>query len=104
MNFSANKLGADALFVYTKSGHVASLLSQCRPDCPIYAFTPSMSVRRRMNLRWGLLPFCLSFSNDDESTLNKTFSFLKAKGMVKSGDVIVSVSDMSQSIKVVTVP
>lgn len=104
LNFSANKLGADALFVYTKSGHVASLLSQCRPDCPIYAFTPSMSVRRRMNLQWGLIPFCLGFSNDEESTLNKTFSLLKAKGMIKSGDTIISVSDMLQSIQVVKVP
>lgn len=104
LDFSANKLGADALFVYTKSGYMASLLSQCRPDCPIFAFTPSVSARRRMNLQWGLVPFCLNFPEDDDNTLNKTFAFLKARGMIKPGDKIISVSDKLQSIQVVNVP
>ncbi|KAJ6903553.1 hypothetical protein NC651_020896 [Populus alba x Populus x berolinensis] len=80
----ANNLGVDALFVYTKTGHMASLLSRCRPDCPIFAFTSTKSVRRRLNLQWGLIPFRVSFSDDMESNLNKTFSLLKARGMIKS--------------------
>ncbi|PKI32629.1 hypothetical protein CRG98_046976 [Punica granatum] len=100
----ANNLGVDALFVYTNSGHMASLLSRCRPDCPIFAFTTSPSVRRRLNLQWGLIPFRLSFSDDMESNLNKTFSLLKARGMVKSGDLVIAVSDMLQSIQVMNVP
>ncbi|KAK3190170.1 hypothetical protein Dsin_029731 [Dipteronia sinensis] len=100
----ANNLGVDALFVYTKSGHMASLLSRCRPDCPIFAFTTTTSVRRRLNLQWGLIPFRLSFSDDMESNLNKTFSLLKARGMIKSGDLIIAVSDMLQSIQVMNVP
>ncbi|KAJ4722562.1 Pyruvate kinase [Melia azedarach] len=80
----ANNLEVDALFVYTKTGHMASLLSRCRPDCPIFAFTTTTSVRRRLNLQWGLIPFRLSFSDDMESNLNKTFSLLKARGMIKS--------------------
>ncbi|KAK2986074.1 hypothetical protein RJ640_011515 [Escallonia rubra] len=83
----ANNLEVDALFVYTKNGHMASLLSRCRPDCPIFAFTTTTSVRRRLNLQWGLIPFRLSFSDDMESNLNKTFSLLKARGMIKSGDL-----------------
>ncbi|KAF2313915.1 hypothetical protein GH714_020508 [Hevea brasiliensis] len=78
----ANNLEVDALFVYTKNGHLASLLSRCRPDCPIFAFTTTASVRRRLNLQWGLMPFRLSFSDDMESNLNKTFSLLKARGMI----------------------
>ncbi|KAK4760326.1 hypothetical protein SAY87_005219 [Trapa incisa] len=100
----ANNLGVDALFVYTKSGHMASLLSRCRPDCPIFAFTTTPSVRRRLNLQWGLIPFRLSFSDDMESNLNKTFSLLKARGMIKSGDLVIAVSDMLQSIQVMNVP
>ncbi|TXG72147.1 hypothetical protein EZV62_000726 [Acer yangbiense] len=100
----SNNLGVDALFVYTKTGHMASLLSRCRPDCPIFAFTTTTSVRRRLNLQWGLIPFRLSFSDDMESNLNKTFSLLKARGMIKSGDLIIAVSDMLQSIQVMNVP
>lgn len=100
----ANNLEVDALFVYTKTGHMASLLSRCRPDCPIFAFTTSTSLRRRLNLQWGLIPFRLSFSDDMESNLNKTFSLLKARGMIKSGDLVIAVSDMLQSIQVMNVP
>ncbi|KAH0891827.1 hypothetical protein HID58_054256 [Brassica napus] len=95
----ANNLGVDAVFVYTKDGHMASLVSRCRPDCPIFAFTTTTSVRRRLNLKWGLIPFRLSFSEDMESNLNKTFSLLKSRGMIKSGDLVIAVSDMLQSIQ-----
>ncbi|KAJ9536893.1 hypothetical protein OSB04_029626 [Centaurea solstitialis] len=100
----ANNLEVDALFVYTKDGHMASLLSRCRPDCPIFAFTADTSVRRRLNLQWGLIPFRLGFSDDMESNLNKTFALLKARGMIKSGDLVIAVSDMLQSIQVMNVP
>ncbi|KAG5406091.1 hypothetical protein IGI04_012210 [Brassica rapa subsp. trilocularis] len=100
----ANNLGVDAVFVYTKDGHMASLVSRCRPDCPIFAFTTTTSVRRRLNLQWGLIPFRLSFSEDMESNLNKTFSLLKSRGMIKSGDLVIAVSDMLQSIQVMNVP
>lgn len=101
---SANKLKASALFVYAKTGQMASLLSRSRPDCPIFAFAPTSSVRRRLNLQWGLVPFCLNFSDDMESNLNQTFSLLKARGLIKSGDLIIVVSDMLQSIQVINVP
>ncbi|KAL8162744.1 hypothetical protein V2J09_014233 [Rumex salicifolius] len=96
----ANNLGVDAIFVYTKTGQMASLLSRCRADCPIFAFTTTPSVRRKLNLQWGLIPFRLSFSDDMETNLTKTFSLLKARGMIKSGDLVISVSDMLQSIQV----
>lgn len=35
----ANNLGVRAIFVYTRRGYMASFLSRCRPDCPIFAFT-----------------------------------------------------------------
>lgn len=103
-NIAANNLEVDAIFVYTKNGHMASLLSRCRPDCPIFAFTTTTSLRRRLNLQWGLIPFRLSFTDDMESNLNKTFSLLKARGMIKSGDLVIAVSDMLQSIQVMNVP
>jgi pyruvate kinase len=39
-----------------------------------------------------------------EGNLNKTFSLLKARGMIKSGDLVIAVSDILQSIQVLTVP
>ncbi|GLJ35962.1 hypothetical protein SUGI_0721490 [Cryptomeria japonica] len=100
----ANKLEVDAIFVYTKTGHMATLLSRCRPDCPIFAFTSSTTIRRRLNLQWGLIPFRLNFSEEMESNLNRTFALLKARGMIKPGDLVIAVSDMMQSIQVMNVP
>ncbi|XP_071724567.1 pyruvate kinase isozyme A, chloroplastic-like [Rutidosis leptorrhynchoides] len=100
----ANKLEADALFVYTKTGEMASLLSSNRPNCPIFAFTPTSTVQKQLNLLWGLVPFCLELSDDVESNLNKTFVLLKARDMIKSGDLIVVVSDTLQSIQMIRVP
>lgn len=100
----ANDLDADAVFVYTTTGHMASLLSRGRPHCPIFAFTPTGSVQRRLNLQRGVIPFLLTFTNDMESNLNRTFFLLKARGMIKSGDLIVVVSDILQSIQVIKVP
>lgn len=101
---SANSLGADAVFVYTKTGYMASLLSRNRPSCPVFAFTSSQSVRRQLNLQWGLIPFCLDFSDDMESNLNRTISLLKARDMIKSGELIVVVSDTLRSIRAINVP
>ncbi|KAJ7563272.1 hypothetical protein O6H91_03G103900 [Diphasiastrum complanatum] len=100
----ANKLGVDAIFIYTRDGHLASLLSRCRPDCPIFAFTDSKGLRQRLNLLWGLIPFRLDFSDDMECNILRTFALLKARGMMKSGDLVVAVSDMLQSIQIRKIP
>lgn len=93
----ANKLGADAIFVYTRRGYMASLLSRNRPDCPIFAFTESPNVMRRMDLQWGIVPFQFAFRKDLESNLLQSLSLLKAHGMVKPGNLVVAVSDVSSS-------
>ena len=50
-----NNLAVDALFVYIKIGHLASLLSRCQLDCQIFAFSSMTSVRRCLDLQWSLL-------------------------------------------------
>ncbi|KAM0852368.1 hypothetical protein ACQ4PT_051790 [Festuca glaucescens] len=59
----ANNLAVDAIFVYTKHGHMASLLSRNRPNPPIFAFTDNASSRKSMNLYWGVIPLQLPLSN-----------------------------------------
>ena len=90
----ANELEASAIFVYTKSGYMAGLLSRQRPDCPIFAFTDSPTVRRKMNLRWGLIPFRMALDGQAEHTVDRSFRLLLARGLVSPGDLVVVVSDM----------
>ncbi|XP_039828217.1 pyruvate kinase isozyme A, chloroplastic-like isoform X1 [Panicum virgatum] len=89
----ANNLAVDAIFVYTKNGHMASLLSRNRPNPPIFAFTDDAHSRKSMNLYWGVVPLYLPLSNSMEDNFKKTISLMKSKGSVKPGDTILLVSD-----------
>ncbi|CAL1370323.1 unnamed protein product [Linum trigynum] len=109
----ANNLGVDAIFVYTKHGEMASLLSRNRPNPPIFAFTNDRSVRMGLNLQWGVIPVLVdNLSEDMEANVLKTTQLLKTKGMVKRGCSVLVVSDIFstsanpnafQSIKMMTI-
>lgn len=90
---AANNLGVDAIFVYTKHGQMASLLSRNRPNSPIFAFTNDSSTRMALNLQWGVTPVLVDLSDDMEANIVKTIDLIKTKGTVKQGDTILVVSD-----------
>ncbi len=46
-----------AIFVLTRSGNTARIVSADRPAAPILALTQSEEVRRRLNLMWGVYPY-----------------------------------------------
>jgi pyruvate kinase len=51
---AADRLGAAALIAYTESGRTARLISELRPKTPLFAFTPTHEIVRRMQLFWGV--------------------------------------------------
>lgn len=69
----ANHLHASAIFCYTNRGNMAGFVSRQRPDCPIFAFTSDASVAKKMNLRWGVIPFRIDFDSDPESNVERSF-------------------------------
>ncbi|CAI5941944.1 unnamed protein product [Closterium sp. NIES-64] len=91
----AMRLGAKAIIAFTQRGYMASLLSRCRPNCPIFAVTPSQAVRQHMSVYWGLVPFRLDLSDDAEGNMRRAFAVLKARGLVAEGDLIIAVSDVA---------
>ncbi|KAK4340137.1 hypothetical protein RND71_041599 [Anisodus tanguticus] len=108
----ADNLGVDAIFVYTRHGKMASLLSRNRPNPPIFAFTNDNSTRMALNLQWGVTPLLTDLSDDMEGNVKKTVELIKAKGMMKKDDAILVVSDIIpistaraifQSIQVMTI-
>lgn len=111
----ANNLGVDAIFVYTKHGHMASLLSSNRPNPPIFAFTDNANARKSMNLYWGVIPIQLPLLDDMEENIKQTFNLMKSRNTVKPGDLVLVVSDSDlhgpfpapsvfQSVQVRTIP
>lgn len=90
----ANNLEAAALLVITRRGRMAALLARCRPNSPVFAFTNTSNVRRKLNLYWGIFPFRIGFSRDPEKTLQRAMQLLKERGSVKAGERVVVVSDI----------
>ena len=98
----SNHLNASAVFVFTKRGYMASLLSRCRPSCPIFAFTDTDMVRRRMNLLWGIMPFRIDlFKDNPEATVERTFKLLRTRGLIKAGELVIVVSDVGPTTDVI---
>lgn len=93
----ADNLGVDAIFVYTKHGQMASLLSRNRPNSPIFAFTDNHSTRMSMNLQWGVTPLLVELSEDMEANITKTIDLIKMKGVLEEGDTVLVVSDITPS-------
>lgn len=90
----ANNLKTDAIIVFTRRGLTAALVSHFRPNAPIFAFTDMPSVRRRLNLYWGVYPFRIEFSSDPEKTIQRAIEVLKVKELIKKENKIVIVSDI----------
>ncbi|KAL3580371.1 hypothetical protein D5086_018206 [Populus alba] len=78
----ANNLGVDAIFVYTKHGEMASLLSRNRPYPPIFAFTSDSDARMTLNLQWGVIPLLVDLTDDMEANISKTIDLMRTNGMV----------------------
>lgn len=91
---TANNLGLDAIFVYTRHGQMASLISRNRPNPPIFAFTNDSSTRMALNLQWGVTPLMVDLSDDMEANIRKSIDLIKAKGLIKNGDSVLIVSDI----------
>lgn len=90
----ATTLQADAIIVISRHGISARAVSNCRPLVPIFAFANDEACRRRMNLLWGVTPYCIPFSSAPEKTRYRAMKLLIAKNIVKKGQRIVVVSDI----------
>jgi pyruvate kinase len=51
------------VFVITRTGYSARIVASDRPSSPIFAFTPSQNIQRRLNLVWGIYPYYLPENN-----------------------------------------
>ncbi len=89
-----NNLKATATLVFTRRGLMAVLLSQCRPNGRIYAFTNTTHVRRRLGIHWGVNAFRIKFSKDPEVSIGRAIEQLQRKKLLKKGDRMIVLSDI----------
>lgn len=91
----ANSIAGSKLMVFTLRGVMAHLLAHQRPEfAPIFAFTPNLHVSRTLMSARGVHPFVLDFvKGDPEATIRSALEVLRTRGLVKSSDPIVILSD-----------
>jgi pyruvate kinase len=89
---AAAEVKARAIVAFTQSGFTARLLSKYRPGAPIIAFSPSETVRRRLNLHWGVVPKTIGAVEHTDELMEEIESLLVAEGAVTAGDALVVVA------------
>jgi pyruvate kinase len=78
-----------AIACYTETGRTAALLSVERPGVPIYAFVPDPTVRRSLNVRWGVRALPAEQPPDTDAMIALMDAGLRASGAVVEGRSVV---------------
>ena len=72
-------IGIDSIVVLTKSGRMADIISNERPECPIFAIPDNELVRNKLALSYGVLPMMIKFdANNYEATTEEALKAVKA--------------------------
>mmetsp|Transcript_23533 Transcript_23533/g.37801 ORF Transcript_23533/g.37801 Transcript_23533/m.37801 type:complete len:409 (+) Transcript_23533:74-1300(+) len=92
----AGESAAAMILAITRSGQIAHMLSKYRPGVPIMAFTDSLHIARRLNVRRGI--FALSVDKKDVAEISdhdrpgEALRIAKEMGWVSGGDKVVIVT------------
>ena len=89
----SEKINAKLILGFTKTGNTAIRIARERPKMAIIAATPDSSVRRRLNLIWGIKALFID-EGEFEECLSKSINQIKELGLAFSGDNIIVVSGM----------
>jgi pyruvate kinase len=88
----ADDLNLKAVAVFTQSGSSARLVSKFRPRVPVFAFSSSAAILRRTALFWGVTPVAMARVRSTEQMVEGAARILRARGLVKPGDLIAVVA------------
>ena len=86
---TAKALKAKAIIIPTFSGTTARLMSNFRPDIPIYAVSPSEEMVRRMQVYWGVTPLKGRKERNQYLLVDHAVEACKKYGFVEEDDLIV---------------
>jgi pyruvate kinase len=88
MAHSAEDIDVAAIAIFTESGNTARLLSKYRPESPIYALSPDVTVVNRMMMLWGTMAIQSERFEETDLLVNTAEEMLLARGYVKERQVV----------------
>lgn len=80
---------AKAIFVFTRSGETARLISRFRPEMPIIALTPNEKTYHQLALEWGVIPLKAGSLVTLQKAIGITSKYALEQKLVKRGDLVV---------------
>ncbi len=86
---TARDLEVKAIVTPTMQGQTAWLISNFRPEVPIYAITPDETVQHRLQLAWGVYPLKGYEKDSTEHIISQAMSVVRRKRLIKKGDLVV---------------
>jgi len=88
----AERLDADYLVAFTKSGDSARRLSRYRSRVPMLAFTPDVATRHQLALSWGIMPILSPVVSHTDQMVLQVDRLLIERGWCRNGDTVVIVA------------
>jgi len=85
----ADRVGAGAIVVATRSGFTARQVARHRPRMPLIALAPDAIVRRRLSLVWGVTAVAVPWLADTDTLLARFREPVRATGLVAEGACVV---------------
>jgi len=86
---TSHDLRAAAILTVSMSGNTAQNVAKYRPNCPIIACTPNPTVRRQLNMVWGVIPLLTQEETDTTELFNHAVEAAVDAGLLQKGELIV---------------
>lgn len=90
----AQQTGAKAITAMTNSGYSAFVLSSQRPGAQLYIFTNNPALPGILNILWGVQTYLFNAPRNTDRALFEINSFLKNKGLMEEGQIIVNLASI----------
>jgi len=86
----AEDVRAKAIIGMTQSGYTGFMLSSFRPYAHLFVFTKTEALINQLSLSWGVQAFFYDKEESVDDIIADQLSFLREKGWLNSGDVVVN--------------
>ncbi len=87
----ASSLGINAIVTSTRSGSTTRMIAKCRPEKKIIAGTPYETVKRQLQLVWGVYPLCVKVTPSYDELLFEIVLAATEQQMLDPKDTILAV-------------
>lgn len=88
----AKSIGATSICVFTESGDTVRRMARLRAPIPIYGFTPSLAIRRRMELTWGARSFEIPRVDSTDEMFEQVDETLLDRGVTQLDDKVIVIA------------